>query len=35
MQKTILTLLGSAAPAWTNQSRWSNYDGALSAPAGR
>ena len=75
MQKTILTLLGSAliaatavqaasaaerhrvhrgdraqvrvsepvrnanayvpTPAWTNQSRWSNYDGALSAPAGR
>jgi hypothetical protein len=75
MQKTVLTLLGSAlitasavqaasaaerhrvhradraqvrvsepvrnanayvtAPAWTNQSHWSNYDGALSAPAGR
>jgi hypothetical protein len=75
MQKTLLTLLGSAliaatavqaasaaerhrvhradraqmrvsepvrnanayapAPVWTNESRWSNYDGALSAPAGR
>ncbi len=23
------------APAWTNESSWSNYNGALSAPAGR
>ena len=76
MQKTILTLLGSAliaatamqaalaaerhrvqrsdraqiqvsepvrnanayyapAPGWTNDTRWSNYSGGISAPAGR